>query len=1006
MKGDFTRFTFDPTKHYRRVLMQQGRVQLDADWNEQAAINRHLESLYLRDILGEIAVIPGKDYPQPFKIHLDENQELAVHPGRIYLSGFLCELHRTATIASQPWPTEEALPSEDGHYLVLLEGWEQHVTWQDDPEIREIALNGPDTATRSQAIWQIRFASLQENPEGPLCLRKSAEWQKLNSALANRGRLAARAEPSETTQSPCIVPPGAGYRSLQNQLYRVEIHTGGPLNDATFKWSRDNGSVVTRWTGVNENDPDELFVESTGKDDVLRFLPGGWVELIDASHPLQHQPGTLVQLTEAKRHSVVIDPSTATGTVDFADFEKPILRRWESAGAERVKIASTSDGFLPLEEGVEIRFAASEKEEFRAGDYWLIPARTTSGEVEWPTKAGSPASLPPHGIERHLAPLAHLEIDGGKPKIHDLREEAVSLTQQTMLQRVGGDGQQGMPGETLKYPILAGVSRGGNPVAGAFLQFTSEEFGFVLTTANGEEVSDEGALIIRADDEGIAGCEVQLKEGVNASSGQVRVELLDLCMRPLHLAQRFTVTVSRADQVWFDESRCADLLPNDAAPTVQNALEALCQRETGGGCSVTVGDGGKFPNLEAAFDSAANEELTSMNICLLPGFHLLPANYVSPQLNWVKITGAGPSTTIRLEGNAEWSIRYLTMRDVAFGFGVQDGSRFILRTTRGYVENCFFKRLVENADVSIQPMITIAPVGKQPESTIHWIGNVMEDAIRFEADNPLADATGLDSAVSSPMATLIQTDPQAAPDDYEAALTAATDAIFSMPVASRRDWQTQATSMHLLQPGSGFSPTMETVSPEAATANPYKLFFETITAGNTSKAKIRTALESLPTQQSELRPGIPLALDSPSVGGEIRGSQIIGLLLVNLQMDEELDQQWGDDLLTRPASPHASLTILDNRIEAIRTRISSNPTYGCHRAVVISGNRFMEARSTFLGYTVALSNNHFLQNNPVAAHLLAQRTTITGNLATGDNATIHRFAHQHEEAANAVLISS
>ena len=38
MKGDFSRDTFDSKKHYSRVLMQQGRVQTDADWNEQQAI--------------------------------------------------------------------------------------------------------------------------------------------------------------------------------------------------------------------------------------------------------------------------------------------------------------------------------------------------------------------------------------------------------------------------------------------------------------------------------------------------------------------------------------------------------------------------------------------------------------------------------------------------------------------------------------------------------------------------------------------------------------------------------------------------------------------------------------------------------------------------------------------------------------------------------------------------------------------------------------------------------
>ena len=38
MRGDFSRDTFDPVKHFSRVLQQQGRVQLDADWNEQTAI--------------------------------------------------------------------------------------------------------------------------------------------------------------------------------------------------------------------------------------------------------------------------------------------------------------------------------------------------------------------------------------------------------------------------------------------------------------------------------------------------------------------------------------------------------------------------------------------------------------------------------------------------------------------------------------------------------------------------------------------------------------------------------------------------------------------------------------------------------------------------------------------------------------------------------------------------------------------------------------------------------
>jgi Family of unknown function (DUF6519) len=34
VKGDLTRFLFDPLKRYVGVLLQRGRVILDADWNE------------------------------------------------------------------------------------------------------------------------------------------------------------------------------------------------------------------------------------------------------------------------------------------------------------------------------------------------------------------------------------------------------------------------------------------------------------------------------------------------------------------------------------------------------------------------------------------------------------------------------------------------------------------------------------------------------------------------------------------------------------------------------------------------------------------------------------------------------------------------------------------------------------------------------------------------------------------------------------------------------------
>lgn len=52
MQGDISRSTFRPARHYSRVVMQQGRMQLDADWNEQAAIQDERFATFARDVVG------------------------------------------------------------------------------------------------------------------------------------------------------------------------------------------------------------------------------------------------------------------------------------------------------------------------------------------------------------------------------------------------------------------------------------------------------------------------------------------------------------------------------------------------------------------------------------------------------------------------------------------------------------------------------------------------------------------------------------------------------------------------------------------------------------------------------------------------------------------------------------------------------------------------------------------------------------------------------------------
>src|SRR5688572_12491140 len=53
MKGDFSRDTFERKKHYSAVLMQQGRVQDDADWNEGQSIAQYRNEVEATDVIGQ-----------------------------------------------------------------------------------------------------------------------------------------------------------------------------------------------------------------------------------------------------------------------------------------------------------------------------------------------------------------------------------------------------------------------------------------------------------------------------------------------------------------------------------------------------------------------------------------------------------------------------------------------------------------------------------------------------------------------------------------------------------------------------------------------------------------------------------------------------------------------------------------------------------------------------------------------------------------------------------------
>jgi len=68
MKGDFSFLPFDTEPRYSGVLHQQGRVLLDRDWNEAAAIATAWRSAAGRDTFGDgVLAVPISNI-QAFKV--------------------------------------------------------------------------------------------------------------------------------------------------------------------------------------------------------------------------------------------------------------------------------------------------------------------------------------------------------------------------------------------------------------------------------------------------------------------------------------------------------------------------------------------------------------------------------------------------------------------------------------------------------------------------------------------------------------------------------------------------------------------------------------------------------------------------------------------------------------------------------------------------------------------------------------------------------------------------
>jgi hypothetical protein len=566
-RGDFTGDRFAPFKHNVRVLMQQGRVQLDSDWNEQAAILLHNIRRLANDVIGPsgavgrgflldtLATSAGNAFP-----------DFLIGRGDFYVEGWLCELNtESLPVALGPNLDQVFLPSEQidgvdlippqparsqpqyvavfslrnpalapiivpiptgydgksglsganfsgigkeprislattyltqpdlpvplfsdfksGLYLAYLDVWERHICAAEDDSILEVALGGPDTASRSRVVAQVKLTNrlpdgkTQIPPvEGQEAARKEIQdhwpdWVSLWQPL-NRGWMLAQTSPQPVASTnPCMISPSAQYRGQENQLYRVEVHSGsqtvhatGKVVGPTFKWSRENGSVVFSVISVTVSGgkgplTTQVQVAGLGHDTRTGLKVGDWVEFVNDDYTLMNWAFPLLQVQAVNTANASV---TLTGSVESSllpDLRKgpkhSLLRRWDHQQTDStttnaqwnttdnaIQIVESSGTppapWIDLENGIQIQFQPApgpppaNGNVYRTGDYWLIPARTANGgEVIWPTDAlANAVACAPHGVTHHYAPLA-IVIADASGKISNTPLDVRRIIQQT-----------------------------------------------------------------------------------------------------------------------------------------------------------------------------------------------------------------------------------------------------------------------------------------------------------------------------------------------------------------------------------------------------------------------------------------------------------------------------------------------------------------------------------------------------------------------------------------------
>ncbi len=452
MGSDRARVSYDPSRHWRGVISQQGRVTLEADWNEAAAIAAAERRAELIDLVGP-AGTPDDGYAVTAVTDPQSGAatgDLTIGAGTMYVGGERMTLEADLDYADQPdWSDHEGDPlwvdpaNQQGDEAVYLLLREQEVGAVEDPALLDVALGGPDTSGRRRILQRVVRGAVDQTTCAGALGELEQSWAALGlqfdpatMRLRSGATLQVGFQQEPGPASPCDPVAQGGYLGAENQLIRVQVASiDNGVTDVLVLGALDNAFFLYRVTIASTDTAagtTTVTLASPPIDSYHQPAAGQAVEVLRSAAQLT--AADYIAATSGLVTAVTADgayrPDTQQLTIGTAlgppvtddDSGTPkgpplYLRVWQDTvqytGAGPVALGDT---------GITVTLAPG-PDGHHAGDFWTFAVRPGTPETVSPVYPQRilDAPQPPDGPRLWACPLAVVAWADGVPSITDCR---------------------------------------------------------------------------------------------------------------------------------------------------------------------------------------------------------------------------------------------------------------------------------------------------------------------------------------------------------------------------------------------------------------------------------------------------------------------------------------------------------------------------------------------------------------------------------------------------------